>query len=164
MKYLKYFEQASAYESYKNGSDYILPNVSYAKDNNVVYYNSLDTNSSNNINLYPKNYYPEVAAELKQIYNTFKAKYGYDSYLIYTSNNSPYYGLVDVLNSGDEYVKDYNIVNTPEFDYILSLKMHVKGEDDALSIWNPILGSRSFGFNEVGIDLNDGYFSIFEIS
>lgn len=29
MKYLKYFEQASAYETYKNGSDYILPNVSY---------------------------------------------------------------------------------------------------------------------------------------
>ena len=38
MKYLKYFEQASAYEAYKNGSDFITPNVSYAKDNNVVYY------------------------------------------------------------------------------------------------------------------------------
>ena len=29
MKYLKYFEEASAYEAYKNGSDYVLPNVSY---------------------------------------------------------------------------------------------------------------------------------------
>lgn len=29
MKYLKYFEEASAYEAYKTGSDYVLPNVSY---------------------------------------------------------------------------------------------------------------------------------------
>ena len=29
MKYLKYFELTSAYEAYKNGGNYILPNVSY---------------------------------------------------------------------------------------------------------------------------------------
>jgi hypothetical protein len=39
MKYLKYFEEASAYASYKNGSDFILPNVSYVEDIKVVYYN-----------------------------------------------------------------------------------------------------------------------------
>ena len=39
MKYLKYFEEASAYEAYKNGSDYVLPNVSYVVENNVVNYN-----------------------------------------------------------------------------------------------------------------------------
>ena len=38
MKYLKYFEQASAYEAYKNGSDYILPNVSYVEGDNTVHY------------------------------------------------------------------------------------------------------------------------------
>jgi hypothetical protein len=38
MKYLKYFEQASAYEDYKNGSDYITPNVSYIVEiDNVKY-------------------------------------------------------------------------------------------------------------------------------
>lgn len=46
MKYLKYFEQASAYEAYKNGSDFITPNVSYAKDNNIVYYNPGSGSSS----------------------------------------------------------------------------------------------------------------------
>lgn len=38
MKYLKYFEQASAYEAYKNGSDYVLPNVSYIVENKGVLY------------------------------------------------------------------------------------------------------------------------------
>ena len=40
MKYLKYFEQASAYEAYKNGSDYILPNVSYVEENDTIFYES----------------------------------------------------------------------------------------------------------------------------
>lgn len=38
MKYLKYFEQASAYEAYKNGSDYVLPNVSYVVETEGVSY------------------------------------------------------------------------------------------------------------------------------
>ena len=41
MKYLKYFEDASAYEAYKNGSDFILPNVSYVVDNNQVKFNPI---------------------------------------------------------------------------------------------------------------------------
>ena len=36
MKYLKYFEQASAYEAYKNGSDFITPNVSYVEETKGV--------------------------------------------------------------------------------------------------------------------------------
>ena len=39
MKYLKYFEQASAYEAYKNGSDYVTPNVSYVVETNSIAYN-----------------------------------------------------------------------------------------------------------------------------
>jgi hypothetical protein len=39
MKYLKYFEQASAYEAYKNGSDYVLPNVSYVVESDSVDFN-----------------------------------------------------------------------------------------------------------------------------
>lgn len=39
MKYLKYFEEASAYEAYKNGSDYVLPNVSFIEDVAVVMFN-----------------------------------------------------------------------------------------------------------------------------
>jgi hypothetical protein len=38
MKYLKYFEQASAYEAYKNGSDFITPNVSYVKETKDISY------------------------------------------------------------------------------------------------------------------------------
>jgi hypothetical protein len=38
MKYLKYFEEASAYEAYKNGSDYITPNVSYIVETDKVKY------------------------------------------------------------------------------------------------------------------------------
>jgi hypothetical protein len=38
MKYLKYFEEASAYEAYKNGSNFILPNVSYVeRSKNVTF-------------------------------------------------------------------------------------------------------------------------------
>lgn len=39
MKYLKYFEDASAYEAYKNGSDYVLPNVSFIEDVAVAMFN-----------------------------------------------------------------------------------------------------------------------------
>jgi hypothetical protein len=71
MKYLKYFEEASAYEAYKNGSDFITPNVSYVEDIKVVYYNPFVepketrlvctynvTNTANSINLCgnPSNY------------------------------------------------------------------------------------------------------------
>lgn len=40
MKYLKYFEEVSAYEAYKNGSDYVLPNVSYVEENDIIFYES----------------------------------------------------------------------------------------------------------------------------
>ena len=43
MKYLKYFEQTSAYEAYKNGDDYILPNVSYIVETDKVNYDKLNT-------------------------------------------------------------------------------------------------------------------------
>lgn len=39
MKYLKYFEEAAAYEAYKNGSDYVLPNVSFIEENTSVRFN-----------------------------------------------------------------------------------------------------------------------------
>ena len=38
MKYLKYFEELSAYEAYKNGSDFITPNVSYIEEIKGVSY------------------------------------------------------------------------------------------------------------------------------
>lgn len=36
MKYLKYFEESSAYETYKNGSGYVLPNVSYVEESKGI--------------------------------------------------------------------------------------------------------------------------------
>ena len=38
MKYLKYFKEALSYEAYKNGSDYVLPNVSYVEETKEVSY------------------------------------------------------------------------------------------------------------------------------
>jgi hypothetical protein len=38
MKYLKCFDQASAYEAYKNGSSFVLPNISYIEDTEEVWY------------------------------------------------------------------------------------------------------------------------------
>ena len=38
MKHLKLFENVKQYESYKNGSDYVLPNVSYVKETKGVTY------------------------------------------------------------------------------------------------------------------------------
>ena len=38
MKYLKYFEDSSAYEVYKNSGDYVLPNVSFIEDVKDVSY------------------------------------------------------------------------------------------------------------------------------
>ena len=38
MKYLKYFQQNSAYQTYKESDDYILPNVSYVEETKRVWY------------------------------------------------------------------------------------------------------------------------------
>lgn len=40
MKYLKQFETEAAYVSYKSGSEFITPNVSWVKAEDVVFYNS----------------------------------------------------------------------------------------------------------------------------
>jgi hypothetical protein len=53
MKYLKYFQQASGYEAYKNGDNYITPNVSYVVANNEVYYHALV--ARNNVITYKAN-------------------------------------------------------------------------------------------------------------
>ena len=39
MKYLKLFEEVSAYEAFKNGNAFITPNVSFARDVRKVFYN-----------------------------------------------------------------------------------------------------------------------------
>ena len=41
MKYLKKFNQASEYEAFKAGDEYITPNVSFVKDSNEVMFNSV---------------------------------------------------------------------------------------------------------------------------
>ena len=40
--YLKLFETTSEYETYIEGQDVLLPNVSYCEDNNEVYYNPIE--------------------------------------------------------------------------------------------------------------------------
>ena len=43
MKYLKKFEVASEYDAFKNGKDYVLPNVSWIAASNTVMYGILKT-------------------------------------------------------------------------------------------------------------------------
>lgn len=40
MKYLKYFKKDIDYQNYAKSDNYIIPNVSYAEDTDVVYYNA----------------------------------------------------------------------------------------------------------------------------
>lgn len=40
MKYLKRFSENSQYETFKNGSDFITPNVSFVIEDNLVHYNA----------------------------------------------------------------------------------------------------------------------------
>lgn len=42
MKYLKYFQQNSEYQTYKESADFITPNVSYAVDSTKVYYSAFE--------------------------------------------------------------------------------------------------------------------------
>lgn len=74
MKYLKYFEQASAYEAYKTSSDYVLPNVSYVVENKGVWYEPAIMNYPDII-LQEGNTYPEVGARLSQMFNKYITKY-----------------------------------------------------------------------------------------
>ena len=48
MKHIKYFEEKAIYDSYINGNEAILPNVSYTVDTNEVFYNSSSNNSTKN--------------------------------------------------------------------------------------------------------------------
>lgn len=49
MKHLKLFSTEAQYTAFKESSDFVLPNVSYAKDNNIVYYNPGSGSSSDYI-------------------------------------------------------------------------------------------------------------------
>lgn len=74
MKYLKYFEEVSAYEAYKNGSDFVTPNVSYVVEGNTVSYDPAIMDYPDII-LQKGNTYPDVGARLSQMFNKYMAKY-----------------------------------------------------------------------------------------
>jgi hypothetical protein len=80
MKHLKYFEQASAYEAYKNGSDYVLPNVSYVEENKVVFY-------------MPKSEEPAVAPVGASIYGLDGKFYSVDEWTASGKSNSDAVGV-----------------------------------------------------------------------
>jgi hypothetical protein len=41
-KYLKFFNEDTDYQAFKEGEEYILPNVSYAVNDNKVFFNKSD--------------------------------------------------------------------------------------------------------------------------
>lgn len=46
MKYLKYFEEKDKYDEFISSADFVLPNVSYVKNTNTVFFNP---NKDNNV-------------------------------------------------------------------------------------------------------------------
>ena len=40
MKHLKLFDNAASYEVWKNGEDYVTPNISYVEENDTIFYES----------------------------------------------------------------------------------------------------------------------------
>lgn len=52
MKYLKQFKQASEYEAFKAGDEYITPNVSYVEDGNLYYNPAKSVKTMFNVSLY----------------------------------------------------------------------------------------------------------------
>lgn len=86
MKYLKYFKEASDYEAYKNGNDYVLPNVSYIEETKGVSYEPAIMNYPDII-LQKGNTYPEVGARLSQMFNKYMTKY--NRTIIQSPHNEP---------------------------------------------------------------------------
>jgi hypothetical protein len=74
MKYLKYFKTESEYTGYKNGSEFVLPNVSYVEETKGVSYDPAIMNYPDII-LQEGNTYPEVGARLSQMLNKYITKY-----------------------------------------------------------------------------------------
>ena len=46
MKHLKLFKNQADYQSFVDGSNFVTPNVSFAQDENMVFYNILQTNAN----------------------------------------------------------------------------------------------------------------------
>lgn len=49
MKHLKLFQTEAEYTAYKNGGDFVLPNVSYTVDTTNVFYNAFEEKASQNV-------------------------------------------------------------------------------------------------------------------
>ena len=99
MKYLKLFEKDSDYQSYLNGSNFILPNVSYCKDTIITYYNPFKTNNEETQIVLPEIDTSSFNPELK-LYNRAKGEGYYDENVTYVMKTleSYFYNLY-----GDSY-------------------------------------------------------------
>jgi hypothetical protein len=103
-KYLKLFEQDADYHAFKETEDYILPNVSYAIDTNIVYYNPYFEGNSN---------------VLKVVYNSFNTS---DSGMRYCSNGNNFKTMkIDGVEIELENLQNYyfNTVGTHVVEFTL---------------------------------------------
>jgi hypothetical protein len=99
MKYLKYFEQASAYEAYKTSSDYVTPNVSYIEDTKGVKYNPASFETKNIICTYIIDEY-SVNTPIKLIHN--------DGCLNWDDSEKKYPIIIDGTPITDDDIADWN--------------------------------------------------------
>lgn len=74
MKHLKYFDEISEYDAFKDSSDYVLPNVSWIEATKSINFNGVVLNL---IELYPNYSYPEVAQNLYNIFTKYCERLGH---------------------------------------------------------------------------------------
>ena len=75
MKHLKLFDNAASYEVWKNGEDYVTPNVSYVEENDTIFYESEEEFTEDEL-LY---YYNGTDTDYRINLTTLKVKkYQYD--------------------------------------------------------------------------------------
>lgn len=124
MKHLKLFKTVQDKEAWKNGENYITPNVIYINENDVVEYNS---NHLSALSLQTFTAYPEVANKIMNIFNKYSSNYENDAVMsIIIDGNFNYNGINYVpgcasigFTDSDNFV-DFN-VSTEDLNYLQSI-------------------------------------------
>jgi hypothetical protein len=118
MKYLKQFNAEVEYASYKNGNDFITPNVSWVKETNSVKYSNdnliLEPLPDFETELYADNYLTEVGPWLYQEYEKMREKYNITSTTFYIMNG----GYLSFNSNGEQI--EIDIKHTALFRYLYS--------------------------------------------
>lgn len=107
MKHLKLFETTQEKETWKNSDNYIIPNVIYVNENDVIEYNS----NVQLLSLQTFTAYPEVANKIMNIVNKYCSNY--------ENANANYMTIFIDMNAnynGTNYVSGYATISFVDSD------------------------------------------------